>query len=252
MEVGMKSVLGIDVGGSGIKGGIVDVDNGKMISQRLRVDTPPNGDPKEIAELIHKMFKDFSWKGTVGVGFPAVILDGVALSAANVSPGWIGMNVNELLSNDTGCRVYTVNDADAAGVAEMDFGAGKTRKHGVVMMLTLGTGIGSAIFIDGTLVPNTELGHLMINGKDAEKWTSAAVKEKQELSWKKWSNRLQVYFDYLEKLFSPNLFIVGGGVSKDAEKFIPRLKTRAAVIPAEYQNQAGIIGSALFAANKEK
>jgi polyphosphate glucokinase len=248
----MRTVLGIDVGGSGIKGGIVDVDSGKMISQRLRVETPPDGDPKEVAHLIHKMFNDFSWKGPVGVGFPAVILDGVALSAANISKNWIGLNVDELLSHGTNCKVYSVNDADAAGVAEMEFGAGRTRKHGVVMMLTLGTGIGSAIFIDGTLVPNTELGHLLYKGKDYEKWTSAAVKEKQEMSWKKWSSRLQVYFDYLEKLFSPNLFIIGGGVSKDAEKFIPRLSTRAKIIPAEFQNQAGIIGSALYAAAKVK
>lgn len=248
----MSSVLGIDVGGSGIKAGIVDVESGTMISQRIRVDTPPDGDPGEISKIIHKMYEQFSWKGPVGVGFPAVILDGVAFSAANISLKWIGLNVNELLSYGTECHVHTVNDADAAGVAEMDFGAGKNRRHGVVMMLTLGTGIGSAIFIDGTLVPNTELGHLIIKGKDAERWTSAAVKEQKKMGWKKWSGRLQVYFDYLEHLFSPNLFIIGGGVSKDAEKFIPRLKTRAEIIPAEYQNQAGIIGSALFAAGKEK
>ena len=248
----MSSVLGIDIGGSGIKAGIVDVQSGKMISPRIREDTPPDGDPGEMSKIIHKMYEHFSWKGTVGVGFPAVILDGVAFSAANISEKWIGLNVNELLAKGTECKVHTVNDADAAGVAEMDFGAGKNRKHGVVMMITLGTGIGSAIFIDGTLVPNTELGHLLIKGKDAEKWASAAVKENRKLSWKKWSNRLQVYFDYLEHLFSPNLFIVGGGVSKDAEKFIPRLKTRAEIKPAEFQNQAGIIGSALFAAEKEK
>jgi polyphosphate glucokinase len=248
----MSSVLGIDIGGSGIKAGLVDVESGKMISQRIREDTPPDGDPKEISKIIHKMYEAFSWEGAVGVGFPAVILDGEAFSAANISEEWIGLNVNDLLGKGTKCKVYTVNDADAAGVAEMDFGAGKDRKHGVVMMLTLGTGIGSAIFIDGILVPNTELGHLQIKGKDAEKWTSAAVKETQKLSWKKWSHRLQIYFDYLEHLFSPNLFIVGGGVSKDAEKFLPRLKTRAEIVPAEFQNQAGIIGSALYAASKEK
>ncbi len=248
----MSSVLGIDIGGSGIKGGIVDVVSGKMISERIREDTPPDGDPKEISKIIHKMFSSFSWEGTVGVGFPAVVLDGVSYSAANISEKWIGLNVNEMLASGTKCRVYTVNDADAAGVAEMDFGAGREHKQGVVMMITLGTGIGSAIFIDGILVPNLELGHLIIKGKDAEKWTSAAVKETQKLSWKKWSRRLQVYFDYLEQLFSPNLFIIGGGVSKDAEKFIPRLKTRAKMVPAEFQNQAGIIGSALYAARKEK
>jgi len=248
----MKSILGIDIGGSGIKGGIVDVESGKMITPRTRVETPPDGDPYEISRIIHKLYEDFSWKGPVGVGFPAVILDGVAITAANISDEWIDMNVNNLLSKGTDSRVYTVNDADAAGMAEMDFGAGKDRKHGVVMMLTLGTGIGSAIFVDGTLVPNTELGHLIIKEKEAEKWTSAAVKEKHKLSWRKWSDRLQVYFEYLESLFSPNLFIIGGGVSKDAEKFIPRLHTRADIIPAEYQNQAGIIGSALFAASKEK
>lgn len=248
----MRTVLGIDIGGSGIKGGIVDVENGKMISERIRVETPPDGDPIEISRLIHRMFNDFSWKGPVGVGFPAVILDGEAITAANISEDWIGLNVNGLLSKGSDCRVFTVNDADAAGMAEMEFGSGKNLKHGVVMMLTLGTGIGSAIFIDGTLVPNTELGHLIINGKDAEKWTSAYAKERLNLSWKKWSNRLQVYFDYLESLFSPNLFIVGGGVSKDAEKFIPRLHTRADIIPATFQNQAGIIGAALFAASKDK
>jgi polyphosphate glucokinase len=247
----MSSVLGIDIGGSGIKAGIVDVVSGKMTSQRIREDTPQDGDPKEISRIIHRMYEAFSWEGPVGVGFPAVILDGVAYSAANISEKWIGLNVNDLLSKGTNCKVHTANDADVAGLAEMGFGAGRDRKHGVVMMVTLGTGIGSAIFIDGILVPNTELGHLLIKGKDAEKWTSAAVKETQELSWKKWSHRLQIYFDYLEHLFSPNLFIIGGGVSKDAEKFIPRLKTRAAIVPAEFQNQAGIIGAALYAATKE-
>jgi len=247
----MSSVLGIDVGGSGIKSGIVDIASGKMISERIREDTPPDGDPYEISKIIHRMYESFSWEGPVGVGFPAVILDGVSFSAANISEKWIGLNVNELLSKGTKCRVHTVNDADAAGVAEMDFGAGRDRKHGVVMMITLGTGIGSAIFVDGILVPNTELGHLIIRGKDAEKWTSAAAKEKQKLSWNKWSHRLQIYFDYLEHLFSPNLFIIGGGVSKDAEKFIPKIKTRAKMFPAQFQNRAGIIGSALYAATKE-
>jgi len=243
-------VLGIDIGGSGIKGALVDVETGRMVTDRFRISTPDGAEPDDVARTIKEIVDHFAWQGPVGVGFPAVVHQGVAESAANISKKWIGTNVDKLLSDATGCSVHTLNDADAAGIAEMTFGAGKDAKKGVVMILTLGTGIGSAIFVNGILFPNTELGHLQMKGKDAETRMSDAARKRLDLSWKHWTKRLQKYFDYLEFLFSPDLFIVGGGVSKESDKFLHLMKTRAHIVPATMLNQAGIVGSAIFASTQ--
>jgi polyphosphate glucokinase len=243
-------VLGIDIGGSGIKGALVDVETGRMVTDRFRISTPDGAKPLDMAQTVKKIVEHFAWQGPVGIGFPAVVRQGVAESAANISKDWIGIDVNKLLSETTGCPVYTLNDADAAGIAEMTFGAGKDAKKGVVMILTLGTGIGSAIFVNGVLFPNTELGHLQMKDKDAETRTSDAARKRLDLSWKRWTHRLQKYFDYLEFLFSPDLFIVGGGISKESDKFLPLLKTHARIVPATMLNQAGIIGSAMYASTQ--
>jgi polyphosphate glucokinase len=243
-------VLGIDIGGSGIKGALVDVETGRMVTDRFRLSTPDGAKPEDMAHTVKEIVDHFAWQGPVGVGFPAVVRQGVAGSAANISKEWIGQDVNKLLSETCGCPVYTLNDADAAGIAEMTFGAGKDSKKGVVMILTLGTGIGSAIFVDGDLFPNTELGHLQMKGKDAETRMSDAARKRLDLSWKRWTKRLQKYFDYLEFLFSPDLFIVGGGISKESDKFLHLLKTRARIVPATMLNQAGIIGSAMYASTQ--
>jgi polyphosphate glucokinase len=241
------SVLGIDFGGSGIKGAIVDIENGKLISERYRLDTPEGGAPKPVAKVIQQIGEHFSWSGPAGFGYPGVVRNGIAESAANISKKWIGTDVNELLKNYTGNQFFTLNDADAAGIAEMQFGVGRNYQKGVVILLTLGTGIGSAVFSDGILLPNTEFGHLQIRGKDAEKRASDATRQEKELSWKQWSKRFQEVLDYLEFIFSPDVFILGGGISKEADRFLGYLKCRAQIFPAELQNQAGIVGSALFA-----
>lgn len=245
-------VLGIDVGGSGIKGALVDLDSGKLVSDRYRLPTPENALPDAVAGVVKGVTDQFKYQGPVGAGFPAVIRQGVAFTAANIHSSWIGTNVNHLLTDATGCPFFAVNDADAAGVAEMKFGAGRHLPRGVVLMLTLGTGIGSAVFSDGILVPNTELGHLIIDGKDAEQRASDAARKRKDYSWKQWAKRLQEYMSYLESLIWPDLIIVGGGVSKQADEFLPLLNLRAKIVPAELQNHAGIIGAALYAAGQAK
>lgn len=241
------AVFGIDIGGSGIKGALVDVDKGDFLTERYRLPTPEKSTPRAVAEVVKKVVDHFEWNGPIGAGFPAVIHNGVAHTAANVHESWIGTNVDELLGEVTGMPVFTVNDADAAGLAEMTFGVGRNYHKGVVVMLTLGTGIGSAIFLDGKLLPNTEFGHMEVRGKDAEKRASDAVRKEKEWSYKKWSKRLQEVLDHIEMLFSPDVIIIGGGVSKDAHEFLPFLKTRAILTPAELRNQAGIVGAALYA-----
>ncbi len=241
------SVLGIDFGGSGIKGAIVDINDGRLITERKRIPTPGKGKPNPVAEAVKEIVDQFAWDGIIGFGYPGVVREGVAISAANISMKWVGVDINTMLSNATKCSVFSINDADAAGIAEMTFGAGKDMKKGVVMMLTLGTGIGSAIFVNGNLLPNTEFGHFLIRGKDAEKRASDAIRKKKELSWNQWSKRLQEYLDWIEFLIPPDLFILGGGASKDAESFLPFLKTKAKIVPAQLLNEAGIVGAALFA-----
>jgi polyphosphate glucokinase len=239
-------ILGIDVGGTGIKGSPVDIDTGSLLAERYRLLTPQGAKPSPVAEVVKNVALQFDWHAPIGCGFPAVIRNGVAESAANINQKWIGLNVAQLFSEATQCPVYVVNDADAAGLAEVTFGAGKG-VHGVVMMITIGTGLGSALFIDGKLVPNTELGHIEVECDDAESITSDVVRKQQDLSWKKWAKRLDKYLCTLERLFSPDLMILGGGAVKNQDQFMPLLTLRTRVIPAELGNDAGIVGAALAA-----
>jgi polyphosphate glucokinase len=236
-------ILGIDIGGTGIKGAPVNVETGEFAAERFRLETPQPSTPEAVAETVAELARQFKWKGPIGCTFPAIVKNGVAHSAANVDQGWIGADAHRLFQHTTGCPVLVMNDADAAGIAEMQFGAGR-HKMGTVIMITLGTGIGSAIFLDGHLLPNTELGHLQIRGKDAEHRASAKIREEKELSWKRWGHLLSEYFQYVEFLFSPDMFIVGGGVSKKYDKFFPFLDVRAEVVPAMFRNDSGIIGAA--------
>ncbi|HLO29117.1 MAG TPA: ROK family protein [Anaerolineales bacterium] len=238
-------ILGIDVGGSGIKGAPVDIETGKLLAERVRIKTPPKAEPKPVAEIVADIARFFTWNGTIGIGFPAPIKNGIAMMAANISEKWIGINADQLFTSVTGCPCKVGNDADVAGLAEMSFGAGKGQT-GTVIMLTLGTGIGTAIFYDGHLLPNTEFGHLEVNGEDAEYRASDAARQRDDLSWKKYAKRLSEYLMRMDKLFWPDLFIIGGGISKVHEKFIPLLTVRAKVVPAQLQNGAGIVGAALF------
>lgn len=240
-------ILGIDIGGSGIKGTLVDTVKGEFALERKRIDTPQPSVPEAVAQTVAELVKHFDYRGPIGCTFPAVILHGVAMSAANVDKSWIGTNAELLFGEVTGCPVKVLNDADAAGVAEMNHGAGQNRA-GVVIMLTLGTGIGSAIFTNGCLVPNTEFGHVEMNGMEAEHYAASSVREREGLSWKKWGNRLNKYLQYMEMLFTPDLFILGGGVSKKSDKYLKHIEVRAEVIPAQLRNDAGIIGAAMAAA----
>lgn len=237
-------VLGIDIGGTGIKGAPVDTVNGVLMAERFRVLTPQPATPDAVIESVVEIVKQFNWHGEIGVGYPGVIKDGCTMTAANVDSGWIGFNALEALEQATGCITSLVNDADAAGLAEMRFGAGRDQPN-VVMMLTVGTGIGSALFVNGMLVPNTELGHLIIRGKDAEHRASERVRVEKELGWKSWAKRFNEYLTYLDNLFWPDLFIIGGGVSKHFDRFSHRLTVRARVVPAVLENDAGIVGAAM-------
>ncbi|HZP29050.1 MAG TPA: ROK family protein [Acidimicrobiia bacterium] len=243
----MATLLGIDIGGTGIKGAPVDVRTGELIAPRERILTPHPATPDAVAKVVAELFQHFDWTGPAGATFPAVIKDGVARTAANVDPAWIGTDAASLFTKATGAPVTVLNDADAAGIAEMEFGAGRGRR-GVVLMVTLGTGIGSALFLDGALVPNTELGHLEVRGKEAEKRAAEIVREREGLTWEKYAKRLQEYFSTVEALFSPDLIIVGGGISKKADRFLPLVKLRTAVVAAQLQNEAGIVGAAVAAA----
>jgi polyphosphate glucokinase len=239
-------ILGIDVGGSGIKGAPVDIKTGELKRDRYRIKTPKGADPDPLAEVVAEIVHSFKWKGPIGIGFPAPIKAGVAMMAANISDRWVGTNADDLFSKTTGCKCTTVNDADAAGFAEMEYGAGKGQP-GTVIMITLGTGIGTAIFHRGKLLPNTEFGHLEMNGRDAEHRASDAARKREDLSWKKYAKRLNKYLAEMEKLFWPNLFIIGGGISKKSEKYIPLLDIETPVVPAQFLNEAGIVGAALAA-----
>lgn len=242
--------IGIDIGGTGIKGALVDVATGELVSERLKVATPAGGEPDAIVAEVTAMvdrFGDTTGAVPVGVCFPAVVRGGRTMSAANVSKKWIGLEAETLFEASLHRDIHFVNDADAAGVAELHFGAGKGRR-GLVIVTTLGTGIGSAFLYDGVLIPNTELGHLEIDGRDAERRASFAAKERGRLSWRSWAKRLQRYYAHVEMLFSPELFIVGGGVSKQADEFLPLLKLSTPIVPAEQRNNAGILGAAWLAA----
>jgi len=238
--------LGIDIGGSGIKGAPVDVKKGVLVAERYRIPTPQPSAPDAVGDAVAKIVKHFRWKGVIGCTFPAVIKEGVVYTAANVDKSWIGVNGGKLLKKKTGCPVLLINDADAAGIAEMKFGAGKGRM-GVVFILTFGTGIGSAVFVNGSLLPNTELGHIEMNGAEAEHQASDLIRKKEKLDWNEWAARVNDYLALLESLFSPDLFILGGGVSKKHTKYLSLLNTQAQVVPAQLLNDAGIVGAALAA-----
>ena len=243
-----KKAVGIDIGGTGIKGALVSTKTGELRSERIKLGTPEGGEPEAIAEVVREIAAAVDDKPgrALGICFPAVVKHGITQSAANVSDRWIGLDADELFSNTLNRHVHVINDADAAGVAEVKFGAGRKRS-GLTVMTTLGTGIGSALFYNGVLIPNAELGHLEIDGVDYETRASFAAMERDSLSFEEWAERLQVYYSTLEKLFTPDLFIVGGGVSKSHEQFLPLLKLKTEIVPAALQNSAGIIGAAALA-----
>ena len=241
-------LLGIDIGGTGIKGALVNVKTGKLTEERFRIKTPHPSKPDAIAEIIEQIAKHFDYSGPTGITFPAIVKDGVIFSATNVDESWINFDAAKLFQHQIGGPVTLVNDADAAGIAEMRFGAGVGR-HGVVILLTFGTGIGSAIFCDGVLLPNTELGQLKIRGKDIEHRASERIRKIKDMSFKKWAGIVGDFLEELEKLFSPELFLIAGGISKKADKFLPYLKAKSQVPieVAKMQNDAGIIGAATLA-----
>jgi polyphosphate glucokinase len=242
-------ILGIDVGGSGIKGAVVDVEQGAMVTPRLRLATPQPATPAAVTETLVDLVGEFSWQGQVGCGFPAAMRNGVAATAANIDPTWIGFDVARGFSSATGCACSVINDADAAGLGEFRFGAGQERADSV-LLLTLGTGIGSALFFQGRLFPNLELGSLPFKGGIAEEYAAADVRKRKKLSWKGWSQRLNHVLVLFERLLTPDLIIIGGGVSRKHEKFFPYLEARAELVPARLFNQAGIIGAAYHAAKQ--
>ena len=251
-------LIGIDIGGTGIKGGIVDLKKGKLVGERFRVPTPQPATPVAVAEVVAQVVAELSARpeapapdSPVGVTFPGIIQHGVVHSAANVDKSWMETDIDGLLTARLGRPVEVINDADAAGLAEARYGAGEG-VDGTVLVITLGTGIGSAFIFDGRLVPNAELGHLEIDGFDAESKASAVARERDGLSWEEYSVLLQRYFSHVEFLFSPELFIVGGGISKRADEYLPRLKLRTPIVPAELKNEAGIVGAALEIAIKHK
>jgi polyphosphate glucokinase len=240
-------VLGIDIGGSGIKGAPVDTAQGKLLAERVKLETPHPALPDPVAKTVAQVAEAFSWTGPAGITFPGVVVDGVTHTAANLDAAWVGLDTRDLFNRATGLTTALVNDADAAGLAEMSFGAGSGHK-GTVLMLTFGTGIGSALFRAGILVPNTEFGHIEIRGKDAEHRASERAKEEHDLSWEKWAERVDEYLQHMEALTAPDLIIIGGGISRKSDKFLHLLTgLRATVVPASLHNDAGIVGAGLAA-----
>lgn len=242
----MTVALGIDIGGTGIKGGLVDVETGELVSERIKLDTPEGGEPAAVAKTVLEIIAavgEIPADTPVGVCFPAIVRNGTTMSAANVSEKWIGLEAERFFEEHIGRDITFVNDADAAGVAEARYGAAKGQR-GLVILTTLGTGIGSAMIYNGVLIPNSELGHLQMNGKDSERQASYSAKERKGLSWEDWAKRLQQYYSMVEFLFSPDLLIVGGGVSKSHEEFLPLLTLSTPIVPAALRNNAGIVGAA--------
>jgi len=239
-------LLGIDIGGSGIKGAVVDLEQGAFAGERLRIDTPQPATPAAVAEVVAELIDTFDCPGNVGCTFPAVVRRGIVESVANVDPTWVGVDVAAMLSERTSRSMVVLNDADAAGLAEMRFGAGADI-DGVVVMVTLGTGIGTAVFVDGRLVPNTELGHIIVDGVDAETVAASRWRDELGLTWAEWGARVDRYLRSLEQLITPDLIIVGGGVSRRHKKFFPYINTSTPLVPAQLRNSAGIIGAALEA-----
>lgn len=240
--------LGIDIGGTGMKAAIVDLSTGQLLSERHRIPTPRPATPAAVAEVVGSLIEQVSWTGPVGVALPSVVRHGVIHTAANIDDSWIGVDAVELLAPVIGDRVFVLNDADAAGIAEMAHGAGRGAS-GVVITLTFGTGIGSALFVDGHLVPNTELGHLEFRGDSIERWAAASARNREHLSWKEWAARVDTVLAVIDGLFSPDLVILGGGASKKPARWVPALNPRFTLAVAEFANSAGIVGAAMAAAH---
>ncbi len=246
MSPSAAPMIGVDIGGTGIKGAPVDVETGTLLAERLRLLTPSPATPDAVAGVVAELLTQIGVDGPVGLTIPAVVRRGIVETASNIDEAWIGTDAVHLFGEATGRSVSVVNDADAAGVAEARFGAGKGQ-IGVITVITLGTGIGSALIVDGTLVPNTELGHLPLHHGDAEDWAAESVRENEDLSWKEYARRLQKYLELVERVLWPALIIIGGGVSKKSDKFLHHMELRTPVVPATLLNDAGIVGAALFA-----
>ncbi len=239
-------LLGIDIGGTGVKGAVVDAKKGVFATDRLRIPTPSPATPESVGAVVGQIVKHFDWEGPVGCTFPGVVMHGTVHTAANLDKSWIDVNAAKHFGKITGQTVTVMNDADAAGVGEQKFGAAR-KVDGLVVLITLGTGIGSAVLHNGDLVPNSELGHLELNGGDAEKYASELVREREGLSWEEWAKRLGEYFRMVEDLLWPDLFVVGGGISKEPDPWLPLIECRTKIVPARLRNKAGIIGAALQA-----
>jgi polyphosphate glucokinase len=245
-----KTILGIDIGGTGMKGAIVDITTGELLTERLKIPTPQPATPKAMTKVFKQLVDEIGWNGEIiGCGFPAIVKKGVAKSAANIHSEWINKNIVKLFQNITSREVHALNDADAAGLAEVRMGAGKGRS-GTILMITIGTGLGSALYTNGQLVPNTELGHFKMHGKVAEHYAANSIRKKYDLSWEEWGGRLSEYLHHLERLFSPDLFILGGGVCKKMEFFRKHLTVETPIKKAVFQNNAGIVGAALYASEQ--
>lgn len=243
-----SNILGIDVGASGIKGAIIDIKTGRLLTDRLRLLTPQPSKPEAVAQTFKDMVEAFKWSGLVGCGFPTLVREGVSISASNLDKSWVGKNVETVLSLASNCTVKVLNDADAAGMAEMKFSAGSDA-HGTIIFITIGTGLGSALFVDGKMVPNTEFGQLYLKGQEniAEQYASSSAKDRDKLSWEEWGKRFDEYLNHLELLFSPTLFLLGGGTSKDFDQYAHFFTGATPVKPAKLQNHAGMIGAACYA-----
>lgn len=247
-----KIVLGVDFGGSGIKGAPVNIKTGELLEKRYRLETPAKATPSAVAKVVKEIVEKFKWQGMLGIGFPAVVRQGIVYTAANIDKAWIGTNTIKLFNEATRCDSLVLNDADAAGIAEMKYGAGQ-KKKGLVFLVTVGTGIGTAIFVKRKLVPNTELGHVYLpNGKEAEAYTSDAARKKENLSWDVWAMRFNEYLTYIEGLFWPELIIIGGGVSKKMDKFARHITIKTSYCAARMLNEAGIAGAAVAAYKAKK
>ncbi len=239
-------ILGIDIGGSGIKGAVINTESGELLTERHRIATPRPAKPDDVADTVSAITTHFNWKGVIGCGFPAVVRQGLVRTASNIHKKWIGTNARELFSKITGMDTWVINDADSAGMAEIKFGAGQNLS-GVILVITVGTGLGTSVFTNGQLLPNTEFGHVIVKQKVAEKFASDATRKKKDLSWKKWGNRFNKYLIRLEELIYPDLIIIGGGASKKFDQFADYLSPQAEIIPAQLLNHAGIIGAAIAA-----
>ncbi len=245
-----KIFLGFDIGGTGIKAARVDVNAGKLVTEKAKVATPQPSDTRAVLKIVQQLIKQFKYKGPVGCGFPAIIHHGIAKSAANIDDSWLNLDIQKFFTKETGMPFYVANDADVAGLAEVKFG--KARQKGMVIVLTIGTGIGSGMFMDGKLIPNTELGHLYYKDSVYEHYVSNSARKRENLTWEEWAPRFAEYLRHLEKLFSPDLFVLGGGASSRFDRFGHLLEIDTPVIPAQFENDAGVLGAAMYAGDCSK